>query len=80
MNTYETILNITRRVLNNDEIQFLVSDSLLKLGLNSITFIKLVIEIEKEFDIEFDDDALDFEKYNSVDEFCNYVDKLVAKD
>lgn len=75
--TFEKIMEVTKRILEVDEIEVLKSDSLAELGLNSITFVKIVVEIEKELDIEFDDDYLDFEKYSTVNEFCRYVDSLV---
>ena len=75
------IINILCRYLENvteDEIQN-NENNLLRLGINSIVFIKLVVEIEKEFDIEFDDEMLDYTQFNSLGMLCAYVEKCLDK-
>ena len=40
---------------------------------NSITFVMLILNIEDEYEIEFDDDDLDINKYHSLDDLAEYV-------
>lgn len=46
--------------------------------INSITFIKIIVEIEKEFDFEFDDEYLSYNKMgnlrNMVSIIYNYIE------
>ena len=53
------------------------NDDLTQLNMNSISFIKTVVELEREFDFEFEDEALDYNKYKSLNLLCDYVKKLM---
>lgn len=50
------------------------NDDLTKLGLNSISFIKMVVNLESEFQFEFEDEALDYNKFTSLNLLCGYVE------
>ena len=50
-----------------------------RVALHSITFIKLVIEFENVFNVEFDDDKLDYENFKTLDEVCNYIRSLLQE-
>ncbi len=49
------------------------NDDLTKLGMNSISFIKLVVNLENKFNIEFDDENLDYNKFTSLIALCDYI-------
>lgn len=49
------------------------NDDLTELEINSILFIKIIIDIENQFNIEFDDEALDYSKFVSMDNLIHYV-------
>lgn len=53
-------------------------DDLSVLGINSVSFIKLVVEIEQEFDIEFEDDSLDFNNLKTIKDINDYIEKLLS--
>lgn len=55
------------------------NDDLTKLGMNSISFIKMVVEIEGEFGFEFEDEALDYNKFTSLNLLCDYVKEMMRK-
>ena len=55
------------------------NDDLTKLGMNSISFIKMIVEMEKEFDFEFEDEALDYNKFTSMNLLCDYVKEMMRK-
>ena len=46
-----------------------------QLAIDSLTFIKIVIEIEGEFDIEFEDEKLQFSEFPTVRALVDYVKK-----
>lgn len=51
-----------------------ISDiSLLELGIDSILFITLVIEIEEEFGINIPDEHMNLEDLSSLDKICKIV-------
>ena len=46
-------------------------------GLDSITFIKIVVALEGEFGFEFDDDMLLITKFPTVQSMVEYVESKV---
>lgn len=48
-------------------------------GVNSIEFIKMLVNIEKEFEIEFDDEMLDIEKMSTLDKLCAVLEKMIEE-
>jgi acyl carrier protein len=52
---------------------------LLELDLDSITFIRLVVNVESELKIEFDDDALSIDKYETLKDLNDYIVSLKCK-
>nr|WP_260503672.1 phosphopantetheine-binding protein [Paenibacillus polymyxa] len=46
-------------------------------GLNSLDYIKLIVAIEDEFEIEFDDDALTMREINKFKDFVNLIVDMV---
>ena len=53
------------------------NDDLTQLGMNSLDFIKLVVTVENEFDIEFEDEALESSKFLSLSALCDYVGQKI---
>ena len=48
-------------------------------GINSIIIIKIITEIEKTFNIEFDIEELDFKKYQNIRSIILYLEKKLNK-
>ena len=44
------------------------------MGINSISFIQIVVDIEETFGFEFDDEDLDYEKFRTMDDLYEYID------
>lgn len=63
--------------LDLDKIQN--SDSLDLLGINSINFIRIIIELEDLYCCEFDIDMLGFDVYPNFGEFVKYVKSIVPE-
>ncbi|OME94505.1 hypothetical protein BK124_22505 [Paenibacillus amylolyticus] len=51
-----------------------------ELGTNSLDYIKIVVEMEKEFDIEIDDDRLTFVQTDTIADFRDYLVSLIEGD
>lgn len=50
------------------------TDDLQEVGINSLNFIKLIVAIENEFEIEFEDDDLDHTRFKTLTAICNYIE------
>lgn len=55
------------------------NDDLTKIGLNSISFIKMIVNFETDFGIEFNDEDLDFSQFVSLNQLWSYIEDMVAK-
>lgn len=72
----ERVLNQIRVALNEKSIE-IQHDSNLADVLDSITFIKIVVALESEFDFEFDDEMLLITKFPTVKSMVEYVQSKV---
>lgn len=61
-----------------DEIK--LGNELAQYGVNSISFIRAVVVFEKKFNIEFDDENLDFNKFSTFGDLISYIDSLIVFD
>lgn len=78
----ETFLTIKQIIIRNLEIQRALQDLnaesfLQELGVNSIEFIKIVVDIESTFGFEFADDDLDANKFPTIQSLICYVEKRI---
>ncbi len=81
MDTKEQLINIIVKFLEDESVRELLleDDNLQQLMINSIDFIKLIVELERAFNIEFEDYALDYMNFRSLTELSDYVDTLQLK-
>lgn len=77
MNTKEQIINVIANLTEDENIKLLLrdNDDLEQLNIDSIKFVRLVVELESIFNIEFEDDFLDFTKFDTLTKLCQYVEK-----
>lgn len=69
---------LKKMVIENleDDIESInLDDGIENAGINSITFVKIVVCIESEFDIEFDEDSLDLSNFPTIESLAAYVEK-----
>ncbi|MBS4536692.1 acyl carrier protein [Clostridium sp. D2Q-14] len=59
-------------------VEELGNNDFLKIGINSLTFIKVVVAIEEEFEIFFDDDELNYEMFGSFESVCSIIEKKMT--
>ncbi len=48
-----------------------------EIGLDSIEFVQLIINIEDKFNIEFDDEELKLDIYNNLDDLVKIIERHV---
>ncbi|MEK4477157.1 acyl carrier protein [Paenibacillus sp. FSL R7-0048] len=63
------VAEANREPLSFDFMKYELSDY----TLNSITFVMLIVRLEGEFDIEFDDDYLSLERFSTFDDFVRLI-------
>lgn len=68
-------ISVTEEQISKDKNADLYSD----FGIDSLLMVFLIVEIENEFEIEFDLDELDNEKLRQVNEICKLVDCKMVK-
>lgn len=62
-----------------EENAIVLDVSLSKLGVSSIYYIKMVVGMEDLFNIEFDDECLDYEKFETLSEILEYIKKRISE-
>lgn len=62
--------------LKEDEITEDVKIS--ELGVNSIIFIKLLVKIEKEFNIKFEDEMLNYRAFDTIGDLIRMIEDKTA--
>ncbi|NQX47744.1 acyl carrier protein [Paenibacillus tritici] len=71
----ETVLLILKRNLELDEGDSLeLDDDLLLLGINSINFIRIVVDFETEFGFEFGEEELDYNLFRTAGKLIEYIE------
>lgn len=71
MKNKETIVMSIISRFYEDEID--VNKSFNECGINSITFVKIVVAIEQELSFEFDDSDFDDDRFTTIQEFIDYI-------
>ena len=54
-----------------------ITDELINIGMNSIRMIKLAVLLEKEFDIELEDEMPSMDNCKTVSDVINYVEQKI---
>ena len=54
-----------------------LTENLQDLGINSVSFIKLIIALEKEFGTESNDEDLSYESFQTLQGIIDYIEKRV---
>lgn len=76
----EEVRQIIKNNINKEiDIDSIFIDTNLEtVGMDSIGFVKLIVDIESEFDIEFPDDKLLFAQAGTIRELCNIIETCVG--
>ena len=57
-----------------------IDEDLTNIGINSISFIKMIVTIESEFGIEIDDENLDVGKISTLRKVIEIIDSALKQD
>lgn len=77
--TYNYVSQKLKSILHNclelqiDKEDITLDSNLTEYGLNSVTFIKIVVAIENELEFEFEDEDLDSNKFITIRSIVDYV-------
>lgn len=63
------------KTAENAKQLLLKTNDLSTMNLNSISFVKLLVELENECNMEFEDEFLDYNKFKSLDSICQYIER-----
>ena len=55
------------------DVKIGLESELSSIGLNSVIFIKIVVDLESEFDIEFANEDLEYGKFKDIQDICDYI-------
>lgn len=74
----ETIRDIIDNLVDFKKSIYEIEDdeNILILGMDSISILKVVTEIEDEYDIEFDDEDLNYDNLKSISSIASCIEKI----
>lgn len=70
------VLDIINRLENMEVSQDQIEDSLLELGMDSITFIQIVVALEEEFECEIPDEKLLITEMDTVQKILDVLQSI----
>lgn len=76
------VLTMLREVLDDNKEQLDTigsNEDLSVLGINSITFIRIVLALEMEFGVSWDDDDLEYQNFLTIENIVNYITDSMAR-
>lgn len=72
----QIILKLAQDILDSD-IEILSNMPLKSAGIDSNLIVQLIVAIEEEFNIEFEDEKLTYQTLKSVDTISEYVQQIL---
>lgn len=75
----EKLKEILVSELELEEVTLNLNDKFEHLGVNSAVFIKFVVKLEDAFDIEFDDDNLDYDNFQTIADIIRYIEQKMEE-
>ena len=77
--SYGQILAIVQETINRHTINKLnYDDVLLEYGIDSVSMIEIIIELEERFNIEFDPSALNYKLFKSIASISKYIFRIIS--
>ncbi len=79
LQTQERVFNVICETFELDnKIKNITFDTDLRsIGINSLLFAKLLVALENEFTLEFDDNRLDYNKMQTINEISAHVNEII---
>lgn len=79
-NSENKVIEIIKRAVNiPKETNLNLETPINNLQINSLNFLKIIVDIEEEYDIEFDDEELNFEEFNTIKAFVEHIKEKVGE-
>lgn len=75
----DEIINLICRQEKGREIEVTEDSNINDIGIDSIGFIAMVVEIEERFGFEFDDEMLNNKYFQTVSELISYIEQKKKK-
>ena len=75
----ENFIAIVAQVAELERDKILLEDSPYNSNLDSLSLVELLVTIEREFEIEFDDEELFIGNYKTLNDLCEVVIKKVEE-
>ncbi len=69
----EKILEAIRKILPGINLEIKLGDALQDIGIDSINFVKLVIELEETFGLAFDEEMLSIRRFERIEDIADYI-------
>jgi acyl carrier protein len=60
--------------INSSTKNLKLDDDIFEVGVDSISFIKVVLKLEEEFNVKFEDDNLDYNKFRTIKQLVDYLE------
>jgi acyl carrier protein len=76
MNTQEinsVLLELAKEIITETTEPITMDQKITEIGFNSIIFIKMVVFIEDAFQFEFDDEMLNYNRYETLQNISDYI-------
>lgn len=73
----EKIIDIVKGVIQDNNITITKNTNLSDLGISSFNYIKIIVELENEFDIDIEEKKLSIKAFHEVAEFADYIKYLL---
>ena len=73
----QVVIEITN--IANIDYEISELDKIDELGISSLKFIQLIVQLEDRFNISFDDDDIDFEKRYTINDIVQYIKQRLQK-
>lgn len=71
------IMELVRQSCALEEENIRLDTKLNEISLDSLSFISLIVNLEQEFDMEFDDEELNIYDWETVQEIVNLVEEKI---
>lgn len=78
MKKRERIWAIFEKNYDEEDMQSTLEKTIQEVGMNSLNFIKFIVSIEDEFDIEVADELLDVTQYECIKDIFDAIEGMIC--
>lgn len=78
-NITESVIKIIRNIIKNDSIEITENSRIDKLGIDSISYVRIVVGCEDWFEVEFEESKLGVTVFETINEITEYIRSLLRR-